>query len=70
MWLDEEAKMGLISSVYYKFFVLRGSTMSDIISTLLGGEQSWTSTFNLQPSIDTTGMVRIALMFNIVGTFI
>ena len=46
MWLDEEAKMGLISSVYYKFFVLRGSTMSDIISTLLGGEQSWTSTFN------------------------
>ena len=48
MWLDEEAKMGLISSVYYKFFVLRGSTMSDIISTLLGGEQSWTSTFNLQ----------------------
>ena len=25
MWLDEEAKMGLILSVYYKFFGLRGS---------------------------------------------
>ena len=33
-----------------------------IDTTLLGGEQAWTSTFNLQPSIDTTGMVQIALM--------